>query len=36
MDYYTVFYQMTPSEIEEANVAFDMYIAAVKKANKQK
>lgn len=36
MDYNTVFHQMLPSEIEEANAAFDLYIAAVKQANKQK
>lgn len=36
MDYNTVFHQMLPSEIDEANAAFDIYIAAMKKANKQK
>ena len=36
MDYNTVFHQMLPSEIDEANAAFDLYIEATKKANKQK
>ena len=36
MDYNTVFHQMSPTEIEKANIALDMYIAAMKKAQKQK
>lgn len=35
MEYHTVFYQMTPMEIAEANAAYDLYLAAVKKANKK-
>ena len=35
MDYNTVFHQMLPSEVEEANAALDMYIAAMKQANKK-
>lgn len=35
MDYNTVFWQMTPGEIAEANAALDLYIEAVKKANKK-
>lgn len=31
MDYNTVFHQMLPSEIDEANAALDIYIAAMKK-----
>ena len=34
MDYNTVFHQMLPSEIDEANVALDMYIENLKKAAK--
>jgi hypothetical protein len=29
-----VFHQMSPNEISEANAALDLYIGAVKKANK--
>lgn len=36
MDYNTVFHQMLPSEIDEANVALDLYIEAMKKANGKK
>lgn len=35
LDYNTVFRQMTPLEITEANAAFDLYIDAVKRANKK-
>lgn len=36
MDYNTVFHQMLPSEIDEANVALDIYIENIKKtANNQ-
>ena len=31
MDYNTVFHQMLPSEINEANAALDIYIANMKK-----
>ena len=31
-DYNTVFYQMTPQQIEEANIALDMQIEAEKAA----
>lgn len=34
MDYNTVFHQMLPSEIDEANAALDLYIAQMKKQNK--
>jgi len=36
MDYNTVFHQMLPSEIDEANAALDLYIAEQKKAQKKK
>ena len=36
MDYNTVFHQMLPSEIDEANAALDLYIAEMKKAQKKK
>lgn len=36
MDYNTVFHQMLPSEINEANAALDIYIAKMDKAAKQK
>lgn len=36
MDYNTVFWQMTPDEIAEANAALDLYIEAVKEASKKK
>lgn len=36
MDYNTVFWQMTPGEIAEANAALDLYIEAVKNANNKK
>ncbi len=32
MDYNTVFHQMLPSEIDEANAALDIYIAEMKKS----
>lgn len=35
MDYNTVFHQMLPSEIDEANAALDIYIAEMKKVNKK-
>lgn len=35
LDFNTVFYQMTPCEIGEANAAFDLYLTAAKKANKK-
>lgn len=35
-DYNTVFYQMTPQEIEKANIALDMKIEVEKKAIKKK
>ena len=35
MDYNTVFHQMLPSEIDEANAALDIYIAEMKKTNKK-
>ena len=35
MDYNTVFHQMLPSEVEEANAALDMYIYEMKQANKK-
>jgi len=34
LDYNTVFHQMLPSEIDEANAALDLYIAAMKKKQK--
>ena len=34
LDFNTVFHQMSPNEISEANAALDLYIGAVKKANK--
>lgn len=36
MDYNTVFHQMLPSEIDEANAALDLYIDALKKAANKK
>ena len=36
MDYNTVFHQMLPSEINEANMALDIYIEAQKAAAKKK
>ena len=36
MDYNTVFHQMLPSEINEANAALDIYIDAMNKAAKKK
>jgi hypothetical protein len=36
LDYNTVFHQMLPCEIDEANAAFDRLIAARKKALKSK
>lgn len=36
MDYNTVFHQMLPSEIDEANAALDLYIEEVNKAAKKK
>ena len=36
LDYDTVFHQMTPEEIEEANAAFDMIQDAINKAAKRK
>lgn len=36
LDYNTVFHQMLPSEINEANVALDIYIEKTKAAAKQK
>ncbi len=35
-DYNTVFHQMTPSEIQKANIALDMKIKAEKKAMRRK
>ena len=35
MDYNTVFHQMLPSEIDEANAALDIYIAQMEKAAKK-
>lgn len=35
-DYQTVFYFMTPQEIDEANIALDLQIEAEKKALKKK
>lgn len=35
-DYQTVFYFMTPQEIDEANIALDIQIEAEKKALKKK
>ena len=34
MDYNTVFHQMLPSEIDEANAALDIYIEQMKKSSK--
>lgn len=36
MDYNTVFHQMLPSEIDEANAALDIYIDLCNKAMKKK
>lgn len=36
MDYNTVFHQMLPSEINEANAALDIYIEEMNKAAKKK
>lgn len=36
MDFNTVFHQMLPSEIDEANAALDLYIEAQKKAASKK
>lgn len=36
LDYNTVFHQMLPSEINEANAALDIYIAELNKANNKK
>lgn len=36
MDYNTVFHQMLPSEINEANAALDIYIEKINAANKKK
>ena len=36
LDYNTVFHQMLPSEIDEANAALDIYIEEVNKAAKKK
>ena len=36
IDYNTVFHQMLPSEIDEANAALDLYIAAAKKEAQKK
>lgn len=36
MDYNTVFHQMLPSEIDEANAALDIYIAEMKREAKKK
>lgn len=36
MDYNTVFHQMLPSEIDEANAALDIYIDEMNKAAKKK
>ncbi len=35
LDYNTVFHQMTPEEIEEANTALDIIISEIKKKNKK-
>ena len=35
-DYTTVFFKMTPQDIEEANIALDMQIEAERKAMKKK
>lgn len=35
LDYNTVFHQMLPSEIDEANEALDIYIAQMNKATKK-
>lgn len=35
MDYNTVFNQMLPSEIAEANAALDLYVEAIKNAAKK-
>lgn len=35
MDFNTVFYQMTPTEVMEANAAFDLLIGLRKKAAKK-
>lgn len=34
MDYNTVFWQMSPNEIHEANAALDLYIKAIKQERK--
>lgn len=36
LDYNTVFYQMSPNEINEANAALDIYIERAQKAAKAK
>lgn len=36
LDYNTVFYQMTPEEIQKANIALDMKIKSEKKALRRK
>ena len=36
LDYNTVFHQMLPSEIDEANAALDIYIEEMKKAQNKK
>ena len=36
MDYNTVFHQMLPSEINEANAALDIYIENMRKAANKK
>ena len=36
LDYNTVFHQMLPSEIDEANAALDIYIEELNKAAKKK
>lgn len=36
MDYNTVFYQMTPNEISEANYALDRYCELLETAAKKK
>nr|DAK55298.1 MAG TPA: hypothetical protein [Caudoviricetes sp.] len=35
-DYNTVFFQMTPQQIEEANIALDIYQEELQKAMKNK
>lgn len=35
LDFNTVFHQMEPSEIAEANAAYDLYLAAVRKAKRK-